>query len=293
MDRSEETVEGSWQGFLLDGEAVNWHVEEHIPSDSYNPDDISFPMEPNGGRSMGIILEDNIYNYSELTVQASIIFSDGREPLPLSATFQISELERPEDSESAAETDHDDPLAAGMAAYREIVTHADTYDYTYEAAYVEPGSPTGVYHYALVLVQTYHDVPALLIKQDGDTGLNIVKAFQYSPDTGKVFEVEGLIPEGVDNLDRHMSLYVPTDKRSIIYNEYYGDNKSGSTRRYDFGSGGLVDDPKLFLESSGLWSAINSGSNIDTLVEETGRVEIEWYDITNMTGLENGRATGQ
>lgn len=291
MNRSEESVEASWQGFLLDGAAVDWHVEEHIPPDTYDPDTVSFPLEPNSGRSLGVVLDADIFEHSELTVQALIRFNDGREPLPVSAIFQISELEQPEETVEST-TDSDDALAAGMAAYREIVTHADTYDYTYEEAYLDPGSRNGVYHYALVFAGS-DDVPALLLKQDGDTGFNIVKVFQYASGWGDVYEA-GILAEGVDNLGFHRSLYIPTDKPSIIYNESYGDNKGGETRRYTItGAGSSESNLHLGLQYGLLWSSINSGSNVDTSLEETGRVEIEWYDITDMTGLDNGRPSGE
>lgn len=100
MNYSEESVEAALQGFLLDGVAVeDWHVSENAPLDTYNPDSVSFPLDPSTGRCLPIALNANIYEYSEITVLASVIFTDGRDPLPLSATFQISELERPEDRE--------------------------------------------------------------------------------------------------------------------------------------------------------------------------------------------------
>ena len=291
---TENDVYIEWLDLTIDGQAAS--KDSSSKFQYWFPDEWSRKIKA-GNTSQEIFYIDhptvpNI-EYAEMLMEATVSDSDKTQTEFLKATISIKDIETVDATgnmpEATAAPDSDDPLAAGMAAYREVVSHADTY----EEAYVEPGSSTGDYHYALVLVQPHHDVPALLVKQDGDTGLNIVKVFQYSPQTGTIFEVQGLIPEGVDNLDRHMSLYVPTDQRSIIYNEYHGGSGYGSTRRYTFGSGGFEDDPKLFLQSSGLWSSVDSGSKTDTSVEETGRVEIEWYDITDMTGLDNGKPTGE
>lgn len=281
--KESKSVEFSYQDVLLDGVAVeNWKVQGQ-------GGETSFTTEPDMLIWQIFDLNVNIEDYSELTVHATANFDDGTEPYPFSATFQISEMERRiEEKAEIPTSDSDDALAAGMAAYREIVTHADTYDYTYEEAYLDPGSRNGVYHYALVFAGS-DDVPALLLKQDGDTGFNIVKVFQYASGWGDIYEA-GTLAEGVDNLGFHRSLYIPTDKPSIIYNESYGDNKGGETRRYTItGAGSSESNLHLGLQYGLLWSSINSGSNVDTSLEETGRVEIEWYDITDMTGLDNGR----
>lgn len=96
MNYSDEMTEGIWQGFLLDGEPVDWYISERTPLDTYDPEDGSFPLEPSTGRNIPIVLKADLGAHTEITAQAAILFADGREPVSLTATFPISELERPE-----------------------------------------------------------------------------------------------------------------------------------------------------------------------------------------------------
>lgn len=107
---AEESVEASLLGFLLDGVAVDdWHVSENMPLDTYDPETVSFTLDPGTGRNLPIVLNVNIYDYTELTVQASVTSADGKEQIPLSATFLTSELLKLEDMEVAS-TGSSDPV---------------------------------------------------------------------------------------------------------------------------------------------------------------------------------------
>lgn len=107
---AEKSVEASLLGFLLDGVAIDdWHVSENMPPETYDPETVSFTLDPGTGRNLPIVLNVNIYDYTELTVQASVTSADGKEQIPLSATFLTSELLKPEDMEVAS-TGSSDPV---------------------------------------------------------------------------------------------------------------------------------------------------------------------------------------
>lgn len=90
-----KTVTFSYENVLLDGvPAENWDASG-IGTDTFTTEQgVSFPQT--------LILNTNIDNYSELTIEAAANFDDGTEPYPFSVTYQVSELKRDIEESPAA-----------------------------------------------------------------------------------------------------------------------------------------------------------------------------------------------
>lgn len=84
-----KSVTFSCQDVLLDGvSAGSW--------ETYGFSAENYMTEPDLYFSQALILDTNIYDYSELTMQLTAEFDDGTKPYPFSATCQISEIEKRE-----------------------------------------------------------------------------------------------------------------------------------------------------------------------------------------------------
>lgn len=167
-------------------------------------------------------------------------------------------------------------MAAAAAAYREAVAHPDAFAYNYEEAYMDPIVPSGVYNYAVIWLDSYQDVPGLLLRQEGVDGFNVVEVLQYSVQWSELHD-HGPIPEGVNpKVHRNMALFVPEQRYGIIYEEEYFETHPGEITpwRYTLSSGGSEQNPNF---------GMGRGSTLD----DPGRGEIIWYDVTDTTGIDN------
>lgn len=90
-----KSVTFSYENVLLDGTpAKNWEAHGRGADTFTTESHTSFPQT--------LILNTNIDNYSELTIEATANFDDGTEPYPFSVTYQISELEKKIDENAVA-----------------------------------------------------------------------------------------------------------------------------------------------------------------------------------------------
>lgn len=104
--------------------------------------------------------------------------------------------ENPGDSDSdqqteTSEEEQESDVDLALAAYRTIISQADSYDYGTTAA------ATGNYQYALIQLQAEDTVPTLLLSQETEDYLCQIRVFQYDPDTDTVRQPPETLVTGV------------------------------------------------------------------------------------------------
>ena len=71
-----------------------------------------------------------------------------------------------------------DPMELALDAYRNIVSQADSYDYS--GGYGEPNPPDATYYYTLVPMSAGSDIPALLLSSYNEFfGLNYIRRYLF------------------------------------------------------------------------------------------------------------------
>ena len=125
-----------------------------------------------------------------------------------------------------------DPVKRAMyEQYSEIIDNASSYDFG-----GVPSNNQGSYMYALVYMDSANpDIPQLLLKQQSDNGVNLIKIFSFDKDTKQAYEVQNTrgIAEGVAGAGGFRgSLTVDSDKNGLIAVSWSSASGDGYGYRY-------------------------------------------------------------
>lgn len=167
-----------------------------------------------------------------------------------------------------------DPMELAFDAYRNIVSQADSYDYS--GGYGEPNPPDATYYYALVPMSAGSDIPALLLSSYNEFfGLNYIRVFQYDAASGTVLEPEDVLMEGVATAGGFRGVLSMMDDGYGL-NFYYGSSGSGEA---------AIE--RITLEGNELFYTTEwTGMFGDTLPTDLYGVQLVWYDVQDGSGLE-------
>ena len=163
-----------------------------------------------------------------------------------------------------------DPVEQALEAYKTILSQADSYTYTQDSV-----TPTGRYQYALVQLEPEDPVPTLLLSQETEEYLWLIRVFQYDPESGTVLEPPESLTEGVAEIGGYRGgLGQMADGRGL------------RTISVSGGTGVTVID-RITLEGEHLVTITAwGGSFANTIPEEFSFVEIQWHDGSDTAPLD-------
>ena len=164
--------------------------------------------------------------------------------------------------------DLNEDIIAAMAAYKEIINRAESYDYQLNAWEVLFEPKLQKYQYALVTVNATDTIPTLLLRDYTQNYHDYVRVFRYNPQTGTVAAPENIICSDQKAVS---SLYVnqADNGDGLIISV----NNSGNGRYYSL--------HKLTFSGDTMNTAFEwEGSITDPMPENLSYHEIEWNDIS-------------
>lgn len=166
--------------------------------------------------------------------------------------------------EATPEPEND--VADALEQYRIIISQADTYDYSGENG-LNVGAASGVYRYALVMMEADDPVPTLLLARENTMRMNHIRVFQYDPGTGSVIQPPQVLAE------TNVLIAMAADGNGIL------------DTNISIGTGDTEIDRVTLSGGSLIWETQWNG-RMDQVPEELGAVEITWYDVNDLTALE-------
>lgn len=184
--------------------------------------------------------------------------------------------EVPAAEESAAATPEATPesdLDAALAAYREIIAQADTYDYGND-----PSLQTLGYEYALEQMLSSDTVPTLLLGKMTDFGVEYVRVFRYDPETASVQapqfpEQEGPLMQGAGSAGGFRG------GLSIL------EDGTGICATYFSSGTGMGDMSRVTTDGDTLGSTVLWSGNVVTETSPVATRQIDWYPIDDQSGF--------
>lgn len=209
--------------------------------------------------------------------------SESNDQSNTSSDAQTSETPAP-DAESAEEkasdevqpVDPDDTRnKQALEQYKIILSQADSYQYDPTGG----TTPTGNYRYALVQMQSQHTVPALLLSQETQNGLSLIRVFQYNPDDQTMSQPSETLTEGTAEAGGFRgSLGIMKDGRGLSLTELSSGTGDMSVSRVTLENGSINASPE--------WN----GHLGDSVPENLSSESISWNDISNTDALDNWTA---
>ena len=166
-----------------------------------------------------------------------------------------------------------DNWLAVMAAYRQILQQADSYDYRNDWT-----TPTGIYHYALEQVVPELSVPTLLLSQEGEDFYDYTRVFQYDPVSGTVFTPAEVLSYGVALTGGQRSgLQLMEDGNGF--------------RQVSASFNGDLSIERIILEGNQLVYTNAWSGRIDQQIPSgLGGTEITWHELYDLEELDRGLA---
>ena len=162
---------------------------------------------------------------------------------------------------------------AALAAYRDVLARADSYDYGTDA-----DLPIAGYRYALVDMQSGDKAPTLLLAQSTQLGIEYVRVFRYDAASGNVLEPvlpeqDGALMQGEASVGGFRGeISVLEDGTGLCAYEFYSGTGDGTMRRIG------ADGDKLTAEQ--IWAG-----NVTDPVPFAVRTIENWFDAADVSGL--------
>ena len=170
------------------------------------------------------------------------------------------------------------PEQTALEQYRAVLAQAETY--FDEDEYYGDDVPTITYAYALVQMQTEHQIPALVLEKESESywwgDICSAVVFQYNPDSDTVIQAEGTLSEGVASAGGYRgTLALSGDGTGVLETSWSSGTGMGTISRVTLAGNALQ------------WDTVFDGFLFDDSQPNVASLPITWYNVSDLSGLDS------